>query len=1589
MMNRPEPVPIPAGPGRTTAVGPGVRQGLWLTYGLQDGLPSSTFMDIVEDRQGTLWLASSAGVTRCDGESFTTFCKDDGLPGNRVMCMAEDTRGHLWFGTDSGLCRYDGEHFLNFTAEHGLLANEITSVLADRRGRLWVTYGDLFRFYWADVGVSCYDDARFTHLTTADGLRCNRVGAAMEDQQGRIWFGTDTGVCAYDGDRFIDLDSGDHSLADRILCLMEDRQGHLWFGTRQSGVWRYRDGELVNFTERDGLGSDGVMSLAEDRAGHLWFGTWQAGVTRYDGGRFANFSNRDGLGSNIVTSIIEDRSGYLWFAMHGGGISRHDGVQFSQWTVADGLANDAVMSVMRDSGGRIWFGTQDGVHCHDGQELLHFGTDDGLVGPHVRSLLEDDGGNIWLGTNSGVGRYDGRQFDAFISEVGAGGESGSYNVERIYQDRRGHLWFGTYTGLFGYDGEQWTAFAGANGLPDEAVLGIFENPHGNIWFASTKEIYRYDGQRFEKSIATDELPAGFIVFITEDRNGYLWIASRFGGGISRYDGERWTNFTSRDGLAYDDAKFILEDRDGRLWIATFGGGVSHFDGLVFQTLSKRDGLVHDAVHEIVQDDDGDLWIATEGGLTRYHPLREPPTCRILRAVADRRYDADQQIRLNVSQRFVTFEFQGVSATTSPERMAYVFQLDGHDEDWQPVYEGRVEYHDLPQGDYTFRVKAVDRDLNYSEAATVQLSIVPDERDQRIDELEGHVRERTADLEAANERLGEQNRTLVAEQALQRVRAEALSMQQSDDLRKVLAVAYREIRPHVHCLTGLWAHMYDEGPGTRSTIFASDKLPEGTTCSTPTMEVVGDDVAVWAISHHLESTSETYQLWREGEDWDRHIGAPDCRQANNNVRQIVGVQDPWPALDVDEKYQYGFPFAPGDAGAETWRALSESEVDVVRQFVGAVKIGYLRYLDFANLEDANREIEQANQRLEDQNRDLLAEQALERVRTQVASMQESADLVKVINALTNGMTQLGVPTNEVRILLVDESEPCLYAYSSEWSDPLHVPMPAELEAAHGGYLTAWREGRTLHRYFSSEDVERLTKGYAQIGYSGPQLDALTAGVEAMKDERIVDVPFAHGMLGIGRPGSEPFADEHVHLMERLTEVFALGYQRYLDLQAAEARARQANVDTALERVRSEALSMRESNDLKNVLAVAYRELRAHVSGLAALAARIYDEEAGTRRSYWSFEALPEGSTWTHPELVIMGDVGVLSVEHATAERPAITYERWRDGEEWQQHITGDVLQRSQAEARATAGMRGAWPAFDLNERFEFGFPFAQGEFGAIGEHAFTEEETAVVRRFAEAAVIGYQRFRDFVTLEQANQAIEQATRHKSDFLARMSHDLRTPMNAIIGYTRILLRRARDVLDARQLRNLENIETSADTLLNLINEILDLSRIEAGRVEVKPEAVDLKLLTQECAATVEPLLNADVKLETHFDDVGTVRTDPDLMRRIVMNLLGNAVKFTERGHVRIALKQKGGCCELVVADTGVGIPPEELPHVFDEFRQVEGRAGVTPEGSGLGLAIVKKTVELLGGAVAAESEPGSGTTFTVRVSDFRSSGDERAE
>ena len=266
-----------------------------------------------------------------------------------------------------------------------------------------------------------------------------------------------------------------------------------------------------------------------------------------------------------------------------------------------------------------------------------------------------------------------------------------------------------------------TVIAGHNGeIYFHLVHQNFYDNHNGFARWHPKEGLKFYG--IEDGLINDR-----VTDLLLDRDGNLWIATQ--GGLSCFDGRVFHNFTTADGLPSNRIHCLHEDRQGHLWIGT-DGGVAHYDGQLFQTIkSPHIG----PVLQILEDRDGAFWFGTaQNSLVRYRQQKTPPQVRLLQVIADQVYENLNDIILSTTDQQVIFEYKGLSFSTHPRDMLYIYRLKGYDSDWQPATRKmRAFYRDLPPGDYTFQVRAIDRDLNYSKIEQVQISV---EEDPRIEAL---------------------------------------------------------------------------------------------------------------------------------------------------------------------------------------------------------------------------------------------------------------------------------------------------------------------------------------------------------------------------------------------------------------------------------------------------------------------------------------------------------------------------------------------------------------------------------------------------------------------------------------------------------------------------------------------------------------------------------------------------------------------------------------------------------------------------------------------------------------------------------------
>jgi signal transduction histidine kinase len=484
---------------------------------------------------------------------------------------------------------------------------------------------------------------------------------------------------------------------------------------------------------------------------------------------------------------------------------------------------------------------------------------------------------------------------------------------------------------------------------------------------------------------------------------------------------------------------------------------------------------------------------------------------------------------------------------------------------------------------------------------------------------------------------------------------------------------------------------------------------------------------------------------------------------------------------------------------------------------------------------------------------------------------------------------------------------------------------------------------------------------------PDYDRPTA--LAMQNRATLAVPMLRGgkpigTIFVGRPAPQPFTEEQIELLKTFADqaVIAIENVRLF----TELESRNAALTEALEQ-------QTVTSDILRVISGSPTDVQPVLDAVAESAARlceapdvsIFLREADYLRvaAHWgvipSDAGLPLNGETGVGSAVLEGETIHVADMQATADRFPISFENAR---RLRFRTALNVPLMRDGVAIGVISLR-------RNEA-----------------HLFTERQVTLLETFADQAVIALENVRLFNELqtrsdelEQKSRQLEAASQHKSEFLANMSHELRTPLNAVLGFSEVLNERLFGELNEKQADYLKDIHASGQHLLSLINDILDLSKIEAGRMELEltdfdlPSAIDNALmLVRERAG------RRCIALHQATDDrLGQIRGDERKIKQVILNLLSNAIKFTpDAGRIDVRATALDGSVEVSVNDTGIGIAPEDQQLIFEEFRQV-GTAAKTVEGTGLGLALSRKFIELHGGRIWVKSQVGAGSTFTFTI------------
>ena len=700
---------VPAAGSRGVVAGPGRQMGQWQTFGYADGLPPFTTNALTQDADGALWIGYSGwwngnGVVRYDGTRLQSHTAPEWLAGRDVAAIAIGRDGSVWVACVGGISRYDGDTWTTYTAHDGLVDDRVHDVLVAEDGKVWsATCG----------GVSRFDGESFTNYTAEDGLTGGDVVALAQGPGAEVWAATATGYLYFlDGSSW---QEASYPQAMRWMNAMQfDPDGRLWLWG--SGVSICTADSCAWFLPED----TNVNSVLLDTDEEVWITARSpGGVTRYAGASTTTYGPDDGVASNQSRVSLVDGDGDLWFGSYAAGLSRYR-KRIMTYTSANGLLHDLVFAVMEDTKGHIWAATGLGVSRFDGSEWTKWGGDDAaMLGAGCIELFEASNGDIWVATKSGVARFDGHRWQSFTEEDGLAARS----VHRMAEDEQGRIWL---TSLWGagpdavsrFDGSQWTTHR-----MDYNPGLVWADPDGSLWFAGVARVSRLRKDTWTHWGAADGLGSMLIYSLISEPDGTL-LAATFGDGLVGFDGSRWAAHETTDGLNHDVLCSVMRDSRGYLWVGTSGGGVNVHDGNIWQRILEPDGLGNDVIQEIIEARNGDMWIATEAGLTRYRPGRQPPVAHIIGIATDRALPEMNEVRLPSTQDYLLVEFEGASLRTPIDRLVYAYRLQGMHDEWRYTRERRLEYTDLPMGEYVFQVQAVDQDLNYSEPTSVRIVVHP-------------------------------------------------------------------------------------------------------------------------------------------------------------------------------------------------------------------------------------------------------------------------------------------------------------------------------------------------------------------------------------------------------------------------------------------------------------------------------------------------------------------------------------------------------------------------------------------------------------------------------------------------------------------------------------------------------------------------------------------------------------------------------------------------------------------------------------------------------------------------------------------------
>lgn len=719
------------------------------TWQMEQGLPDNFVNDIIQDRNGYIWMGTRGGIVRFDGVRFTVFDKNNyaEIRVNDIYKAVQDQSGTLWFGTlDSGLIKFNNGRLQLFTTADGLASNKINALYVDTSGNLWIgTDG---------AGLNCYRDGKFITYNTSNGLTSNTVSSIIQGYDGTIWVATMGGGVNYlrDG-RWHAYTTKDGLSSNMIKAIYEDHNKTIWIGTFSDGINYISQDKINVFKPQNSLTKFEVNTITEDRSGTIWIGTVGNGLGRLRDNNLTFYTNVDGLANSVVNDVYEDHEGSLWIALEGGGINRLRDGKFIAYTTKQGLANDTINSIVEDQSNNLWIATAGGgVARLDDKGITNFTIKDGLPSDSINAINKDKNGVVWFGTTSGLAKYENDQFIKVPVDKTLSATSISSIAFASNQD----LWVGTFgAGVYLLSGNNKTIFNKNNGFITNVIFSLFEAQDHSFWIGTREGLAHYIDGQFSYFTTKDGLVSNKIYTIFQDKDGAFWFGTAT--GLNRFYQGKFVTYTSKEGLFDDTIYGIINDDNDNLWFSSRKGVFrvarkelnSFANGQIASIncigYGKADGMKSEACSgyfypSVCRSHDGRLWFPTTKGVAVIDPnnirTNNLPPPVFIESITNPQSATEKSITnlfeteeqsLTFAPGTTDFEFRFTSLSLlAPERVKFKYRLTNKDNDWVDVGTRRTAFFtNLAPGYYSFTVIACNNDGVWNNTgATINFYIKP-------------------------------------------------------------------------------------------------------------------------------------------------------------------------------------------------------------------------------------------------------------------------------------------------------------------------------------------------------------------------------------------------------------------------------------------------------------------------------------------------------------------------------------------------------------------------------------------------------------------------------------------------------------------------------------------------------------------------------------------------------------------------------------------------------------------------------------------------------------------------------------------------